>query len=101
MSDLTDAGTADDARKIHQVIQKRQLPESIRKFHVEFGTDSTGDPAVTIWLVVDDDPNPPKQVLDQVTEYVREIRDDLMDSRLHHWPYIRFSSASEAERYFR
>jgi hypothetical protein len=100
MSDLRDADTADEADKITQVFNKRALPESVRTFKIEFGTDSTGDPAVTIWLIVDDDPNPPKRVLDQTTKFVREAEHDLLDLGLHHWPYIRFSLASEAEQYF-
>ena len=101
MSDLKNAGTAEEARKIHQIIKKRPLPESVRSFKVEFGTDSTGDPAVTIWLIVDDDPNPPKRVLDQTTKFVRDTESDLLKLGLRHWPYIRFSPASEAQQYFR
>jgi hypothetical protein len=101
MSDLTNAGTVAEAKTIRQVLLKRPLPESVRTFRIEFGTDSTGDPAVTIWLIVDDDPNPPKRVLDQVTRFVSETESDLIDSGLRHWPYIRFSPASEAEKYFR
>jgi hypothetical protein len=101
MSDLTNAATLDEAKKIREVILKRPLPESVRSFRMDFGTDSTGDPAVTIWLIVDDDPNPPKRTLDQVSRFVRETENDLMDLGLRHWPYIRFSPASEAKKYFR
>jgi hypothetical protein len=101
MTDLTNAGTVEETRQIDQVIKKRPLPESVRSFRIEFGTDSTGDPAVTIWLIVDDDPNPPKRVLDQTTKFVRETEGDLLNLGLRHWPYIRFSPASEAKQYFR
>ncbi len=100
MSDLTDAGTLAEAQKVRQVIQKRPLPASVQNFKLEFGTDSTGDPAVTIWLVIDDDPNPSKQILDEVTRYVGETENDLIDLGLRHWPYIRFSPAHEAEKFF-
>ena len=100
MSDLANAATVDEAQKIHGIMGKRKLPPSVRDFRIEFGADSTGDPAVTIWLIVDDDPNPSKQVLDKVTQFVRAIEDDLMDLRLRHWPYVRFSPASEAKEYF-
>ena len=100
MSDLANADTAEEAGKIRRVMEKRPLPESVRGFKVEFGTDSTGDPAVTIWLIVDDDPNPPKRILDQTTRFVRETENDLMGLGLRYWPYIRFSPASEAANYF-
>ena len=100
MSDLRDAGIAEEADKIRRIIERRPLPESVRDFRIEFGTDSTGDPAVTIWLIVDDDPNPPKRVLDQTTKFVRETEADLMQLRLHHWPFVRFALASEAAQYF-
>lgn len=100
MSELVDAGTAEEANRISQIIKQRPLPESVRSFRIEFGTDSTGDPAVTIWFIVDDDPNPSKRVLDQTTRFVRETENELMDLELRHWPYIRFSPASEADRYF-
>jgi protein gp37 len=100
MSDLSGGGTVEEANKIRQVINKRDLPASVRSFKLEFGADSTGDPAVTIWLIVDDDPNPPKRVLDQTTRFVRETESELMQLGLRHWPFIRFSPASEAKLYF-
>ena len=100
MSELAGAGTLDEAKRIDDVIRKRKLPPSVRDFRIEFGADSTGDPAVTIWLVVDDDSNPSKHVLNKVTQFVRDIENDLMDLGLRHWPYVRFSPASEAKEYF-
>jgi len=92
--------TADEDRIVRDIVQRRPLPETVRSFVVEFGEDSTGDPAVTIWLIVDDNPNPPKRALDLVTRFVRETESDLLSAGLSHWPYIRFSPASEAKRYF-
>ncbi len=55
---------------------------------------------MTIWLIVDDDPNPTKHILEQTTKFVRETESDLMSLGLRHWPYIRFSPESEAQQYF-
>ena len=90
--------TTDEERIVRDILQKRPLPETVRSFAVEFGEDFTGDPAVTIWLIVDDNPNPPKRALDRVVRFVRETEDDLLNAGLRHWPYVRFSPASEAER---
>jgi len=100
MSELIDAVTAEETDRISRVVTKRRFPDSVRDFKIEFGPYSTGDPAVTIWLIVDDDPNPPNHVLDQTTKFVRETENDLMDLGLRHWPYIRFMRASEANQYF-
>ena len=43
MRDLTSAETAEEAKKFSEVIKKRPM----RAFRIEFGTDSTSDPAVT------------------------------------------------------
>ncbi len=101
MNDLANGDITEEDRRIRQVLSRRRLPELIRDFKIEFGTDLTGDPAVTIWLIVDDDPNPTKRVLDETTRFVRETESELMELGLRHWPYIRFSPASEAEEYFR
>lgn len=46
MSDLTSAETAEEAKKFSEVIKKRPM----RTFRIEFGTDSTSDPAVTAMI---------------------------------------------------
>ncbi|HUN43508.1 MAG TPA: hypothetical protein VMU81_24700 [Acetobacteraceae bacterium] len=100
MSEIINASTAEQADKISRVIRSRALPESVRNFKIEFGPDSTGDPAVTIWPIVDDDPNPPKRVLDETSRFVRETETDLVNLGLRHWPYVRFMLASQANQYF-
>ena len=101
MDDIRLADTADEEDRIRAVIAKRKLPESVSGFRIEFGTDSTGDPAVTVWLTVDSDPNPPRHVLDQTTKFVRETERDLMKLGLRHWPFVRFGLAAEAGQNFR
>ncbi len=88
------ADRADDEDRIRAVIAKRKLPESVNGFSIEFGTDSTGDPAVTVWLTVEGDPNPPRRVLDQTTKFVRETERDLMDLGLRHGPCARGGGAA-------
>lgn len=100
MADPAEVETESEERRIREVINKHDLPASVRGFELEFGTDSTGDPAVTIWFIVNDDSNPSKQELDQTTRFVRSTESDLMGLKLRHWPLIRFSPEREARLYF-
>lgn len=90
--------TVDEAARVHAILRKHPLPTGIRGYRLEFGEDTTGDPAVTIWFVVDDNDDPTDNEVAETSRFVRKIKTELRESGLRHWPYTRFSPASEAKR---
>jgi hypothetical protein len=95
--DLLD--TFDEAKRIRSVVDARALPPGVVDYGLSFGEDATGDPSVTVWLVVEDDSNPTDEQMKPVVKFVRSLKDALLEARLRHWPYVRFVHRSEAGRY--
>ncbi len=76
------------------------LPEGVEGWRVEMGSDATGDPAVWVWLSVEDD------VLDKMDSKARESIRDIVTSGIQKkligqygtsvpWVYVRFRGVSE------
>ena len=60
-----------------------------------FGTDATGDPAVTIWLTVIDDDDASDATIREIRGFIDAAKNELHDLGLRHWPYFRFRPAKE------
>ena len=86
----------DEVQDIHEIVRKRQRPEGVRDFEIRFGTDATGDPAVWVWFLVDDDSIPSPDKVSRLTDFGNLVRSDLLQSNLRYWPYIDFRSQSSA-----
>lgn len=91
--------TTDDARHIRAIMAERPLPRGVVDYGLSFGEDWAGDLAATVWLVVEDGSNPSDEDMRPIIDYVRELRDALVDARLSHWPFVRFIHRSEAGPY--
>jgi hypothetical protein len=83
-----------EAEIVRGVLAKWEAPANVREVDFDFGEDSTGDPAVWIWLTVDDDPQPSRQSIVDLSRFVTDIRRDLLSADLLHWPYVRFRAAT-------
>jgi hypothetical protein len=72
-----------------------RLPGWVREIRFETGNDSNGDPAVWIWVEVDDE----AATADVLSRNTRQVRGLLGECVRHlevpHWPYIRFRTSSE------
>lgn len=77
------------------------LPRGIENWHVETGSDATGDPAIWVWISVQD------EMLDQMDTAKREEIRDIVSSEIQKklvgsygtsipWVYVRFRGASES-----
>lgn len=86
----TKPGTTAEAKKIHALLRRRRLPPSVRGFALEFGEDSTGDPAVWIWFEVDDDLRPSSRKLEELSELARSVTADILKKDFGRWPYVGF-----------
>jgi hypothetical protein len=79
-----------EAQKIHRLVKKHRLPPGVRTFVVRFGTDSTGDKAVWIRFIIDDELNPAKDRINELNSFRRSVQSELIESNLSVWPYIEF-----------
>jgi hypothetical protein len=78
---------------VRGILKKWTLPPNVHRFDVDFGEDSTGDPAVWIWLTVDDELQPSPQSIAGLNSFVTDVRSDILRAGLRHWPYVRFRPA--------
>jgi hypothetical protein len=85
----------EEAQKVREVLEGVDFPPGVVTWEYEIGADATGDPAVWIWLFVDEDVVQRKEV-SRVTTAVREkIRDALAAAGIRRWPYVRVRTAAE------
>ncbi len=74
---------------------RRRQPEFVKSFKLALDEDLDGDPAVTVWVIVDDGevegPNFPAHSSDAR----HWISDALSATRIARWPYLRFRAESE------
>ncbi|MDQ2803486.1 MAG: hypothetical protein M3Y41_12700 [Pseudomonadota bacterium] len=82
--------TAEDERTIRQVVASRPWPEAVEDVELEFGEDSSGDPAVWVWLLVAPDLEPPAATMRELSDFAQSIRWGLTEPDLKHWPYVGF-----------
>lgn len=84
----TDFGT--DAAEIRKLVSKFAAPAGYDRFQLEFGEDATGDPAVWVWFIVEDDPMPSKEQVALASALAENVRNVLIDSGHDWWPYVGF-----------
>jgi hypothetical protein len=82
-----------EAAIVRGILDKWRLPSNVHGVDFDFGEDSTGDPAVWIWLTVEDESQPSPKSIEGLTRFVTEVRSDLLRAGLRHWPYVRFRPA--------
>jgi hypothetical protein len=88
----------EEQRTIETIVKARPWPAAVKGFEVAFGVDSTGDPAVRIWLDVDDDINPPDDKIKELSRFDLALESDLIEAGLSHWPYVGYRSTQPAAR---
>ena len=70
----------------------RELPAQVSSWQVETGPDATDDPAVWVWVMLEDE-GVDFQTRSQLREIVRnQVRHQTNDGS---WVYVRFRTASE------
>jgi hypothetical protein len=86
----------EEARTIETIVKAHPWPAAIKGYEVAFGVDSTGDPAVRIWLDVDDDLDPPEAKIKELGRFRRGIETTLLEAGLSHWPYVSYRALQPA-----
>jgi hypothetical protein len=73
-------------------------PDYVKGVQFRFGNDSSGDPAVWIWLVLKDDVDIESPSVQAELSPVREAyRNAIQRAGIERWPYISVRTRSEAE----
>jgi hypothetical protein len=80
-------------RLVNRVLKKSPLP-SIVGSEVELGEDSTDQPAVWIWLLLEPQSKLTKGELGQINELGRSIKTEIFQNNVQREPYIRLRSAA-------
>ena len=87
------SASPDEVHEIEALVRKAALPEGFPNFHLTFGEDSTGDPAVWISFLVEHSDKPTREQRQAVRELRRKVLRALFQHQIRWIPYIRFREA--------
>lgn len=80
-------------KAIKKALAAIRKPTEVKGVDWEFGEDSTGDPAVWIFLKLDhDDPSP--EAVKKLSDYVSALTHKILDQDTEYWPFVRFKVAA-------
>jgi len=81
--------------QVRSALENLRLPKSVLTWNCELGADSTGDPAVWVWVFVDDQAAHETDFPEMAAEIERKVREALAAAGITRWPYVRFRAAAE------
>lgn len=92
------AGEDPDLRRIIDVIRSVPWPDYVFGADFRLGNDSTGDPAVWIWLLLNDDVEiESRAVQDELGRVRRAYLDEIQKAGINRWPYVSVRTRSETK----
>jgi hypothetical protein len=80
--------SADEARRIHHIVADAVVGHGVRRFELEFDSDSDNNRAVWIHLIVDEDLSPSSEKISTLSRVVNQVRSALLREKLDIWPYV-------------
>jgi hypothetical protein len=94
--EIFDRGGAEgeEAKRIHELVRENAVKEGFGTFKLQFGEDSTGDPAVWIWFEIDPKYSIADDSIKTLTRLRRLVRSALLAAGIHRIPYVRFKESS-------
>jgi len=87
--------TQGELEQVRDALESVQFPEFVLSWDFELGEDSTGDPAVWVWVIVRDDAADRPDFTKVSTGVEWKIREAFVAKGLGRWPFVRFRTASE------
>lgn len=87
--------TPEELRRLRGALKEVHFPSVVETWDYEFGRDSSGDPAVWIWVLVDDVAADDATFTDNTVRLRREIHQAIQRAGLDRWPFVRFRTVSE------
>jgi hypothetical protein len=85
----------DEEKQIRQALNRVRYPDFVVTWYFELGEDWTGDPAIWIYVIVEDDAPDRDGFRSAVRELRERIQEALKDSGVPRWPFVRIRRASE------
>jgi hypothetical protein len=82
-----------DAAEIHNLVMEAAKRVGFPSFELTFGEDSTGDPAVWIWFLIDRADDADEARLRSLRRLRSSVQNALFEHRIARIPYIRFREA--------
>lgn len=88
--------TSEEETTIHRLVLAHAhkngnvFPHGIEGYDVQFGEDSTGDASVWVSFIIPENHAPPPERIKALRKFAEEIRAELLDAHLSHWPYVQF-----------
>ena len=93
-----DFGEEQELYQLRDVSHSVPWPECVRGMSFRLGTDSTGDPAVWIWLMVEDDVVIDSAEVQAELATVREaLQEAIQRAGINRWPYISVRTRTETK----
>jgi len=89
-----------EAVRAHQLLEGQEWPDYVRDFKCEAGEDSSGDPCLWVWFVIDDEIPTRKDFGRIGTELREKARNVLRTNGIERFPYFGVRSASEREAFY-
>lgn len=80
---------------VRDALEAVAFPDAVLTLDFELGIDSSGDPALWVWVFVDSDVAASAEFTQIATDIRQLLRDSLTAAGVTRWPYIRFRTASE------
>jgi hypothetical protein len=84
-----------EVQRIREVLESIDFPPGVVSYRFEVGADWTGDPAVKIWLLVDEDIVHLQESIRITTDTEPKIRDALTAAGIRRWPYVLVRTEAE------
>src|SRR5258708_6870971 len=83
-----------EVKRIRDLVRENAIPEGFRTFELEFGEDSTGDPAVWVWFSIDADYPTDADSIHTLTRLRQRVSSALLRAQTRRIPYVRFREKS-------
>ena len=86
-----------DSLAIHEMLEQAHVSDQVNTYVVRTGEDSTGDPAVKIWVILNDEVGESPDFGRETADISQQVVAVLRDRHVDLWPYVRFRTRSEQD----
>ena len=83
--------------EIREMLEQAHVSDQITAYLVRTGEDSTGDPAVKIWVILNDEAGESPDFGAETADISEQVVAVLRDQHVDLWPYVRFRTRSEQD----
>lgn len=80
----------DEAADITAFLRGQNFPPAVKGFELEFEEDWSGEPAVWVWLLLDEDVGYSAPEMPGLSEFARRLQARLLEWQIRRWPYVSF-----------